>query len=409
MKRNVRKWLGLALALVMLCGLVGCNTPSEGDASATDSTTTTTDSTATSATTESTTASTTETSATTVSTTVSATASTATTKPTTVTTTTKPTAVTTASTTQSTTESTTTTTRPTTKPKGIWDKKTSEIGFGFYGVNFDKYGFDTKWKDLVKTDYVNTVFCDNPKSFPELKAYNCRVWVSVGEIYNKVRAGSAGWQEEFDELYQAIKDSGCEDIFLGWYIDEPNHMSAVKEITKYAYENYGKRFFICFMVNTVDPSLYGGFQGEDRHISKDTVQYITDIAADAYGEVNSAQGKRGYEKLFDALHKYMRPDAKVWYIPCTFTRYDILEQSSAEVNRRAQHCIDHTDYMYEFLENEPVENRGGIMAFAYDFDSPAEEIYSLWNVNNLMNNAWKKVMDNCISIGREICSGELDA
>ena len=54
-----------------------------------------------------------------------------------------------------------TTTKRTTKPTVATtvrrqpldsDKKTSSVGSGFYCVNFDKYGFDTKWQELAKSE-----------------------------------------------------------------------------------------------------------------------------------------------------------------------------------------------------------------------------------------------------------------
>ena len=69
---------------------------------------------------------------------------------------------------------------------------------------------------------------------------------------------------------------------LGWYIDRPDNMPAVKELSRYA-QKYGKRFFICFTVAATNGEVYGGYQGAEHTISKDTMQYLTDIAVTITG------------------------------------------------------------------------------------------------------------------------------
>ncbi len=307
-----------------------------------------------------------------------------------------------------------TTTKRTTKPTSATtvrrqpldsDKKTSSIGSGFYCVNFDKYGFDTKWQELAKSDYVNTVFCDGLKFLRDLTDYNCRVWVSAHDIYDKVAAGTAGWQESFDNKYAAIRDSGYEKTVLGWYLDEPSNMAAVKELTRYA-QKFGKRFFICFTVQATDYTVYGGYVDNNSHISKDNVQYLTDIAVDHYWEITESN-KKGYEKLYGTLHKMMPENCRVWYIPNTFAGWTLVDKSDAEIAKEAEIRIEHIRYMYERLKKEPEKNRGGLMFFSYDFNSSAEELYGLWNINSLTKGKWNNVLEECIRVGREICTDKM--
>ena len=297
----------------------------------------------------------------------------------------------------------TTTTRRASLPS---DAKVGSVGSGFYCVNFDKYGFDTKWRNLAQSDYVNTMFCDSTKFLAELKDYNVKVWCGVHDIYTKVVNNTAGWKDNFDQRYQEIKDSGHEDAVLGWYIDEPDNMPAVKELSRYA-QKYGKRFFICFTVMATNGEVYGGYQGPEHTISKDTMQYLTDIAVDHYWDVDEGNNKVGYEKLYKSLHNAMPDDCKVWYIPNTFAGWGIVDKSSTEIQAEAKKRIRHIQYMYECLKAEPVENRGGILFFSYDFNSSAEKLYGLWNINDKTNGAWNNVMNEAIRVGREICTGKI--
>ena len=298
---------------------------------------------------------------------------------------------------------TTTTTRRASLPS---DAKVGSVGSGFYCVNFDKYGFDTKWRNLAQSDYVNTMFCDSTKFLAELEEYNVKVWYGVHDIYTKVVNNTAGWKDSFDQRYQEIKDSGHEDVVLGWYIDEPDNMPAVKELSRYA-QKYGKRFFICFTVAATNGEVYGGYQGPEHTISKDNMQYLTDIAVDHYWDVDEGNNKAGYEKLYKSLHNAMPDDCKVWYIPNTFAGWGIVDKSSTEIQAEAKKRIRHIQYMYECLKAEPVENRGGILFFSYDFDSSAEKLYGLWNINEKTNGAWNNVMNEAIRVGREICTGKI--
>ncbi|MBQ8751508.1 MAG: hypothetical protein IJZ13_00200 [Clostridia bacterium] len=403
MKQKVTKILCWVLLMVLICGIAGCTgdpapESKEESSETADTTTTTAESTTTSSETADTTTTVTE------STTGASEATT--TAPTTAGTTKATTKATTQTTTKVTTQAPTTTTTTKRQPL-LSDNKVSDIGSGFYCVNFDKYGFDTKWKELAQSDYVNTVFCDSTKFLRDLTDYNCKVWVGVHDIYNKVVAGTAGWQDSFDSKYQSIKDSGYEDTVLGWYLDEPGNMAAVKELSRYAEQAYGKRFFVCYTVQATDYTVYGGYNDYNSHINKDNVRYLTDIAVDHYWEVTDAN-KAGYEKLYGTLHEMMPEDCKVWYIPNTFAGWTIVDKTDAEIAEAARIRVEHIQYMYEWLKKEPEENRGGILFFSYDFNSSAEELYGLWNINDLTGGKWNNVLAECIRVGREICTGKLD-
>lgn len=288
----------------------------------------------------------------------------------------------------------------------LWQKKTSEIGAGFFCLSLDKTGKDNKWRDLIASDYVNTVFCSDAEAFDELAAHNTSAWMGIHPIYDLQRNGG-DWQAAFDALWERVCASDHPEALLGWYLDEPSNMAKVKELTKYAKERYNKRFFICFMVRTTDPDVWGGYIDENSHLNKDNTQYLTDIAVDHYWAVND-ETRGSYEKLYATLHRVMPDDCKVWYIPNTYASRDLVKEDAAAWEAAAQIRITHTDYMYEWLKNEPAKNRGGILFFAYDFDSDYENLYGMWNINQHTDNAWSAVMDNCARIGREICRGEWD-
>lgn len=285
------------------------------------------------------------------------------------------------------------------------DKKVSNVGCGFYCVNMDKYGFDTKWKKLAQSDYTNIMFCEQVKFLPELKACNVKVWWGVYPIYEKVRDGIESWQQSFDQLWKEIQDTGCADAVLGWYLDEPSDMAAVKELTKYAKEKYGKRFFICYTGQATDYNVYGGYIGPNSHINKDNVQYLTDIAVDHYWDVKEHEDS--YKKLYKKLHEVKPKGCKMWYVGYTSASWELKDASASVKKETAEERIEHIRYMYDCLMKEPKECRGGLLYFAYDYNSAAEKLYGLWNFNELTNDAWKNVMAETIRIGREICTGNM--
>ena len=47
------------------------------------------------------------------------------------------------------------------------------------------------------------------------------------------------------------------------------------------------------------------------------------------------------------------------------------------------------------------------MFFSYDFNSSAEELYGLWNINSLTKGKWNNVLEECIRVGREICTDKM--
>lgn len=402
MKQKVKKMFWWALAMVLIGGIAGCSGTQE-PASSEEPVSEVTDAVSSEATGTTDTTNTTETTQSTVGneTSAEATVSSATTTKSTTTATKKSTTTTTK---QSTAAPITTTT--TKRQNLLSDAKVSDVGCGFYCVTFDKYGFDLKWQELAQSDYVNVVFCNSTKFLRDLTDYNCKVWWGVHDIYNKVVTNTAGWQESFDNIYKDIQESGYEDTVLGWYLDEPGNMAAVKELSRYAKQKYGKRFFVCYTVQATDYEVYGGYKDDNSHINKDNVRYLTDIAVDHYWEVTDAN-KAGYEKLYGTLHEMMPEDCKVWYIPNTFAGWTIVDKSDAEIQAAAEIRIKHTQYMYEWLMKEPEANRGGLLYFAYDFNSSAEELYGLWNINDLTGNKWKNVLAECIRIGREICTDKM--
>ncbi len=259
---------------------------------------------------------------------------------------------------------------------------------------------------MTKSNYVNTHFVMDISEMEGLSDYNVKAWMYVNAIFSKVRNGDETWKSDFDALWESIKEKGYEDTLLGWYLDEPWDMASLKAISQYA-TKYNKRFFCCFMVNTVDYNLYGGYKGDNYHISKDSIQYLTDVAAVHYWEV-TASNKSMYQKLYKKLRETKAEGAKMWYLPATYNYYDTVTSNNAEIKRRGDVAVTHLRYMYEFLQNDKPEDRGGLLCFSYDHDLAGEQLYGMNKINEKTGGKWDFVMEECIDIGQEICRGEWD-
>jgi len=286
-------------------------------------------------------------------------------------------------------------------------KKISDIGFGFYHLGPDSLGLSNNGEMMMASDYVNTII-SSPWVLPMAAKYKVRVWIDVRHIYDTIvrlasmGADSTAWHTTFDNIEKSVIDSGYEKSCLGWYIDEPTDMEAVKIISKYA-QKYGRRFFVMFMVNTVSPRSYEGFKQEKNHTNRDYTQYLTDVGFDCYWGVKS--NRTFFDNIIADMHATCPEDAYVWYVPNTYASKSAANSSRADLLEGAKFRIDDLNEMYALLKAE--KKPGGLLCFSYDFDDDGEYIMGINVLNKKTNNGWKTLLDECVKIGREICSGKM--
>lgn len=300
-------------------------------------------------------------------------------------------------TTKTTNKSTTTTTKKGSS-SALSKLKTSDIGFGYYGLYPDSLELDTSGTAMIQSDYVNTIIAGADSYTLKLcKEHNTRVWCSVYSIYEKAANGVLGWQDDFDQLVKEAKATGAYDALLGWYLDEPIDQDAVKAISQYA-QKYGKRFFVCYTVSTVAPQIYS--DGVREPVTADQAQYLTDIAFDMYWGDQAR-----FQAVLDSMKKRVaRDDVYIWFIPGCYGDKSLASDpaaAAAEVGK----WVDQLNMLYGMLRDE--KKPGGLMCFVYKFDSSVENLYGLKEINRGTNGAWNDILAEQIRIGREICTGKM--
>ncbi len=293
------------------------------------------------------------------------------------------------------------TTSPTKKPPAsLSSRKTSDIGFGYYGLAPDRLELDISASSIIQGDYVNTIIAEADNyTLNFCKEHNTRVWCSVHTLYDMIVNGYQGWEEEFDELVSNAKATGAYDALLGWYLDEPVDQEAVKTLSKYA-QKYGKRFFVCYTVSTVAPQIYS--DGIREPVTADQAQYLTDIAFDMYW---------GDQARFDAVlasmkQRVARDDVYIWFIPGCYGSKSLASDPDAAA-AEMDGWIQQLNMLYDMLKAE--KKPGGLMCFAYNFnpDSSVEDLYGLKQINEGTGGAWNALMAEQIKVGREICTGKM--
>ena len=298
-----------------------------------------------------------------------------------------------------TTETTTTTTKGNTT--SLAKRKISSIGFGYYGLAPDRLELDISGSTIIQGDYVNTIIANaDAYTLNFCKENNTRVWASVHPIYNKIANGVVGWEADFDKMVETAKASGAYDALLGWYLDEPVDQEAVKTLSKYAKEHYGKRFFVCYTVSTVAPQIYT--DGIRKPVTKDQAQYLTDIAFDMYW------GDRArFQAVLDSMKARVdRDDVYIWFVPGCYGNKELASDAAAAA-KELDGWIDQLHMLYDMLKAE--KKPGGLMCFAYNFnpDASVENLYGLKQINEGTGGAWNKLLAEQIKIGREICTGKM--
>lgn len=278
--------------------------------------------------------------------------------------------------------------------------KTSDVGFGYYGLTPDEFGKDTSENTFIQSDFVNTIFGNTDEyTLNFCKENNTRVWVSVHSLYDKIVNNVSGWQDDFDAMVDQAIESGAYESVLGWYLDEPIDNNAVKTLSKYAKDHYGKRFFVCFAVSSVAHSVYN--DGVRQEITPDQAQYLTDVAFDMYW--GSTQQ---YETVINRMRACInRNDVYVWYIADCFGSKS-LQTNSASAAGEVSGKIAHINLMYDFLKQETKP--GGLLCFAYDFDPDpeSENLCGMKQINAGTSGTWDPLLAEQIRIGREICTGQ---
>ena len=280
-------------------------------------------------------------------------------------------------------------------------RKTSDIGFGYYGLAPDRLMLDPSGNTIIQGDYVNTIIGEaDAYTLQFCKKNNTRVWYSVHTLYDMVANGYAGWEEQFDQIVETAKASGAYDALLGWYLDEPVDQEAVKTLSKYAKEKYGKRFFVCYTVSTVAPQIYS--DGIREPVTADQAQYLTDIAFDMYW---------GDQARFDAVlasmkERVARDDVYIWFIPGCYGDRSLASDPTAAA-AEVDGWVDQLYMLYDMLKEE--EKPGGLMCFAYNFnpDPSVESLYGLKQINEGTDGAWNPLLSEQIKVGREICTGNM--
>lgn len=280
-------------------------------------------------------------------------------------------------------------------------RKTSSIGFGYYGLEPDRLELDVSGNTIIQGDYVNTIIADaDPYTLNFCKQNNTRVWASVHTIYDKIANGVVGWEADFDKMVETAKSSGAYDALLGWYLDEPVDQEAVKTLSKYAKEHYDKRFFVCYTVSTVAPQIYS--DGIREPVTKDQAQYLTDIAFDMYWGDQAR-----FQAVLDSMKERVdRDDVYIWFIPGCYGNKDLASNPTAAA-AELDGWIDQLHMLYGMLKAE--KKPGGLMCFAYNFnpDAAVENLYGLKQINEGTDGAWNALLAEQIKVGREICTGKM--
>ncbi len=282
--------------------------------------------------------------------------------------------------------------------------KVSDIGFGYYGATLDDFGIKTDVADMIKSDYANVFTYSGEYALKLIAENNSKVWVNVYKYYKMICDDKIGWEDSFDKMAKDLKDTGCWDSVLGWYLDEPLEHEAILTLSKYAYEKYKKRFFICYFAASMAPeySVLGSYDKEG--ISERTTEYITDIAYDLYWDVTTHRDV--YEYVNRSMHKRLgKNNPKIWYIPYLAVWGKDLEETVENQQNTNLIQLAHLELMYEFLKQE--ENPGGLMCYAYNVDDTSfEDQYGWKEANKLSEGIFDTLFRRSVEIGREICTGK---
>lgn len=301
---------------------------------------------------------------------------------------------------------TTTTTASTTKPSAPrpCDSKVSEdVFFGFYGLTIDSLELDTSAITYSETDYVNVMLSGSTTdevtyALQLAKKNNCKVWINIhSALFTSPTILSGVWQDRFDAVDAAARNSGAYDCLLGYYLDEPLLVGISHEdllaVTKYQKQQFGKRFFVCFAVSGVSPDVWNSPQASPP-ITKETAQYITDIAFDMYW--NFKDNKATYDKVIaDMKARIGRDDVYVWYVPCVMNGSGQFSEPLA---------IEHLQGMYDYLKQE--KKPGGLMCYTLR-TSNGDGLGNI-GLDEMEDDPWDELRKECQRIGREITSGKLD-
>lgn len=302
-------------------------------------------------------------------------------------------------------KATTATQKPqeTSAPKKLSDRKTSDIGFGYYGVAPDALDLDTTAFGFMKTDCVNTVLVgsnieDAAHTLVLAKETNCRVWINIhAALFTGTQKLSGSWQKNFDAVDAAMRETGAYDRLLGYYLDEP-YLCGISEddfvaVTKYNHDKFGKRFFVCFAVSGVAPEVWKP-ETPTEVLNPNAARYLTDIAFDMYWDF-TAENKKVYDQVIAKMKERAgRDDLYIWYVPCVMNASGTFSEQKA---------IAHLKGMYDYLKQE--KHPGGLLGYTYR-TSDGDGLGNI-GLGEMGDKPWKSLENECARIGREICTGKM--
>lgn len=298
--------------------------------------------------------------------------------------------------------------------------------FGIYHTAYEK--IKDKFYDVIDSNLVNTIIVESYYESEEFKISldklktkeNISVWISVGylgfvsrnnvtiadnneqdSIFNPQTTFLSDYKDRVDRFINFLKEHDYYNHVVGFYMDEPLLWNIkndwLEEFTKYFRTKAAidKRFFICFSVAGVAPSIWT--INDVKPITPKSSKYLTDIAFDMYHKWSE-----DYDKITDFMLQRSgnRQDLKVWMIPCTMNYRGTYKE---------EYAIEHLEKCYQRLKQFP--NPGGLMCYTY-YTFPVEK-EDLGNegldviANKESGKYWPNLVNKIKEISKEII-GEAD-
>ena len=294
------------------------------------------------------------------------------------------------------------------------NRDTFDVGFGFYHLEPTHADFASMTAHSTGNK-LNVSIIGDQNIAPNLQkaAENgTKVWVNIQSVYEAlINIGSWGagdlWIDWFNQIESRIVGSGYASACLGFYLDEPNAMQTLKQVSKYNTDNFGRRFFVNFRTNEVSPS---GSRNENSHITVNNTQYLTDVSFNMYADFSTTSNKNTFNNHRNNIKTYCtNENVKYWYTPETKGVKTWSNPQASAVSTRAARCITSLNFMYEKLQEDYAQGKaGGLMCFTYDFTGGSgDDSYGLKLVNENLSNAFSGVLAKAQEIGYDICQGTI--
>lgn len=236
--------------------------------------------------------------------------------------------------------------------------KSSEIGFGMYGVQPND-GITPEFQNLMESNYVNNFIIDgNIESIKETVKYaktnNSKFWTTIPGLYG-IAGLSDNWKIRIDDVVSNIGLSNATNQWQGFYFDEPMLWGVTNNemltITKYMKDKTNKRIFVCFSIACFYQDKWKPTDKVVQEITPEGGKYLTDVAYDVYEPFVSSNFEQYSAKLKEKLG---RDDFKMWYVPCIMSYRGTSNEEYAQ---------KHLNGCFDLLKKE--KNPGGIMGYIY--------------------------------------------